>query len=144
MLLAVLARHSQLPIADHEVYVATVGGIETSEPAADLGIALALASATRELPIPATVCAIGEVSLSGDVRRVPVIGRRLAEAARLGFTTALVPASHVGEAIAPGANIRVIPVATIGEALTAVSNLSRHTTEDRRPVLRPVSGGARP
>jgi DNA repair protein RadA/Sms len=144
MLLAVLTKHSQLPIAEQEVYVATVGGIAATEPAADLGIALALASATRELPIPATVCAIGEVSLSGDVRRVPVIGRRLAEAARLGFKTALVPAAHVGEAVAPGANIRVVPVATLGEALTAVLNLSRQAAEERRPVLRPISGGVRP
>ncbi len=144
MLLAVLTKHSQLPIGDQDVYVATVGGIAATEPAADLGIALALASAIRELPIPATVCAIGEVSLSGDVRRVPVIGRRLAEAARLGFTTALVPSAHVGDTIAPGPNIRVVPVATIGEALTAALNLSKHATEDRRPVLRPISGGARP
>ena len=63
-----------------------------NEPACDLGIALALASAVRELPIPPTVCAIGEVSLSGDVRRVPNLARRLAEAGRLGFTTVLVPA----------------------------------------------------
>ena len=64
------------------------------EPAADLAIALALASAARGIALPPTVCAIGEVSLSGDVRRVPGLDRRLAEAARLGFTTALVPAGQ--------------------------------------------------
>ena len=144
MLLAVLTRHAKLAFGEQEVYVATVGGIAAHEPAADLGIALALASASSDTPIPATVCAIGEVSLSGDVRRVPSIGRRLAEAARLGFTTALVPAAHVGESIAPGAGIRVVPVATIGEALSAAFTLGSHVPADRRPVLRPISGGARP
>ncbi len=143
MLLAVLARHGRLPLGEHDVYVATVGGLAAHEPAADLGIALALASAAREAPVPPTLCAIGEVSLSGDIRRVPAVGRRLAEAARLGFTTALVPASHAGEPIAPGPaeNIRVIPVASIGDALTAVLNLSGRATTERRVALRPVPGG---
>ncbi len=142
MLLAVLARHGQLALADLEVYVATVGGIGAHEPAADLATALALASAVRNVPIPATVCAIGEVSLSGDVRRVPHLSRRLAEAARLGFTRALVPGSHIGEACAPGPGqaIRVIPVTTIGEALTAALNLSSHGADNRRPALRQVRG----
>ncbi len=143
MLLAVLGRHGQLPLADLEVYVATVGGITAHEPAADLGIALALASALRERPIPATACAIGEVSLSGDIRRVPNLARRLAEAARLGFTSALVPRGHLGEAVAPGPGeaIRVIPVATIGDALDAALNLPGCGTGARRTALRPVSGG---
>ena len=58
--------------------------------------------AAHALPIPPSVCAIGEVSLSGDVRRVPWISRRLAEAGRLGFRTVLVPAAHSGEALPPG------------------------------------------
>ena len=146
MLLAVLSRHGQLPLGELEVYVATVGGITAHEPASDLAIALALASAVREMPIPASVCAIGEVSLSGDVRRVPSLGRRLAEAARLGFTTALVPAGHLGDHVAPGSAeaIRVIAVATITEALSAMANLSRHRLGDRRPALRPVNGGLTP
>ena len=142
MLLAVLQRHGGLPMSDHDVYAATVGGIAAHEPAADLGIAIALASAMREVPIPATVCAIGEVSLSGDVRRVPHLSRRLAEAARLGFTTALIPASHVGDVVPPTAGdaIRVVPVANIGEALTSLGDFKTMVNGVRRAVLRPVRG----
>ena len=144
MLLAVLARHGSVPLHDLEVYVATVGGIAANEPAADLAIALAVTSAFHTAPIPSAVCAIGEVSLSGDVRRVSALGRRLAEAARLGFTTALVPAAHSGEALAPGAveGIRTVPVATIGQAIASVDNLSRRGGETRRPTLRTISGGS--
>jgi DNA repair protein RadA/Sms len=140
MLLAVLQRHGGLPMSDHDVYAATVGGIAAHEPAADLAIAIALASAVREVPIPSTVCAIGEVSLSGDVRRVPHLARRLAEASRLGFTTALIPAAHVGDVVAPSAGeaIRVVPVANIGEALTSLGDFKTMVAGVRRPVLRPV------
>jgi DNA repair protein RadA/Sms len=140
MLIAVLQRHGRLPFGDHDVYAATVGGIAAHEPAADLGVAIALASAIRDVPIPATVCAIGEVSLSGDVRRVPHLARRLSEAARLGFTTALIPASHVGDVVAPnsGESIRVVPVANIGEALTSLGDFPTMVKGVRRPVLRPV------
>jgi len=140
MLIAVLQRHGGLPLGDQDVYAATVGGITAHEPAADLGIAIALASAVRNVPIPATVCAIGEVSLSGDVRRVPHLGRRLAEAARLGFTTALIPASHVGDVVAPSAGeaIRVVAVANIGEALTSLGDFQTMINGVRRPALRPV------
>jgi len=140
MIIAVLQRHGGLPMADKDVYAATVGGITAHEPAADLGIAIALASAIQDVPIPATVCAIGEVSLSGDVRRVPHLGRRLAEAARLGFTTALIPANHVGDVVAPSAGeaIRVVPVANIGEALTSLGDFKTMINGVRRPVLRPV------
>jgi DNA repair protein RadA/Sms len=143
MLLAVLARHNQLWLHEQEVYVATVGGIAAHEPAADLGIALAIASAAREVPIPPSVCAIGEVSLSGDVRRVPWIGRRLAEAGRLGFRTVLVPAAHAGEALPPGPieGVRTIPVTTIADALASIESLSRRGAAPRRPVLRTIRGG---
>ena len=69
MLLAVLTRHARSAMADQEIYAATVGGIAATEPAADLAIALALASAARGAALPPTVCAIGEVALSGDVRQ---------------------------------------------------------------------------
>ena len=142
MLLAVLARHGGLALHQLEVYVATVGGICSGEPAADLGIALALTSAVRDIPVPPTVCAIGEVSLSGDVRRVPALGRRLAEATRLGFTTALVPAAHAGDPLAPAAvdGIRTVPVATIGAAIATVEGLARDGPPARREALRRESG----
>jgi DNA repair protein RadA/Sms len=140
MLTAVLIRHQQVPLGDHDLYAATVGGIEAHEPAADLAIALALSSAARDVPVPPTVCAIGEVSLSGDVRRVSGVGRRLAEAARLGFTVALVPAAHLGDIMPPGSgeSIRAIGVDNIGSALRAVHNLGSEVGHVRRPALRPV------
>jgi DNA repair protein RadA/Sms len=140
MLIAVMSRHGDVQLAESEVYAATVGGIAAHEPSVDLAILLALSSAARDMPIPATVCAIGEVSLSGDVRRVGGLDRRLAEAARLGFTTALVPGAHRGEPVSPAGaqGIRTVPVTTLTDAITTAVNLSHHRTENRRPTLRPV------
>jgi DNA repair protein RadA/Sms len=139
MLLAVMSRYTSVPLVDHEVYAGSVGGISTTEPAADLAIFLAMASAARNVPLPQTLCVIGEVSLSGDIRRVSGLERRLAEAARLGFTVALVPAGHVGDTVGPAVQgIATTPVATVTEAMTAVANLNNHLAEQRRPALRSV------
>ncbi len=89
MLLAVLERRVRIGFGDKDVYVSTVGGIRVTEPGADLAIAIALASAHRDKPIAATTAAIGEVSLSGDIRPATVAKRRIAEAKRLGFSTVL-------------------------------------------------------
>jgi DNA repair protein RadA/Sms len=91
MVLAVLQSRSKIRLNEREVYAATVGGIRVVEPAADLGIALAVASAVHDVPLGADLVAIGEVGLTGEVRRVGAVPRRLAEAARLGFRRALVP-----------------------------------------------------
>jgi DNA repair protein RadA/Sms len=91
MVLAVLQRRTDARLHDREVFAATVGGIRVVEPAADLGIALAVASARHDLPLAPDLVAIGEVGLTGEVRRVGAVPRRLAEAARLGFRFALVP-----------------------------------------------------
>jgi DNA repair protein RadA/Sms len=139
MLLAVLARHAGLALTDREVYAATVGGISSTEPASDLAIALALAGAARETPLPATLAAIGEVSLSGDVRRVGGVERRLAEAARLGFTTTLVPHDAAPASAVVGMN--VLPVATLAEALAVAASLGSQLQTPRRPALRAVPGG---
>ena len=143
MLLAVLARHGGIAFGDFEVYAATVGGMRATEPGSDLAIALALASAARDAPLPQTLCAIGEVSLSGDVRRVGGLERRLAEAARLGFTVALVPGGHDGGSLRPAAvhGIRTLPVDTLPAALAAVANMRSRIGEGRRPALRTVQGG---
>jgi DNA repair protein RadA/Sms len=139
MLCAVLTRHAKLPLNESEVYASTVGGIPAREPAADLAILLSLASAAHELSIPSSVCAIGEVSLSGDVRRVGALERRLTEAARLGFRTALVPVGHTGESLGAlaGDAIRTVPVSNLRQALEAAIRLGKQPVE-RRPVLRPV------
>ncbi len=93
LLLAVLERRCHLALAASDVFVSTVGGLRVSEPAADLGIALALVSAVTGIAIGEEVVACGEVGLAGELRRVQAIERRLAEAARLGFRRAVVPQS---------------------------------------------------
>jgi DNA repair protein RadA/Sms len=96
MVLAVLERRTkQLKLYNKEVFAATVGGIRLIEPSADLAIALAVASGGLDLAMAPHLVAIGEVGLTGEIRRVGAIGRRLAEAARLGFTFALVPPGDV-------------------------------------------------
>ena len=114
LLLAVLERRARVSLAGHEVYASVVGGVKLSEPGADLGMCLALVSAVANKPLPADLVVVGEVGLAGEVRQVAQVGRRLAEAARLGFTRAIVPAS----ASAKVAGIRVDTAATINEALS--------------------------
>ncbi len=116
MVLAVLDRRAGIKVSEADVYAATVGGVRLSEPAADLAIALAVASAAKDRPLPAGLIAVGEVGLAGEVRPVSAVGRRLSEAARLGFSVALIPFS-VGDA-PPG--LRVIQVPDLGEALRLV------------------------
>jgi DNA repair protein RadA/Sms len=121
MMLAVLERRARLPMAQLDVYTATVGGVRLVEPAADLAIALAVASARSDLPLPAGLVAIGEVGLAGDVRRVAAVQRRLAEAHRLGFTKAIVPPES---GTAPK-GMRVVEAEDIRAALTAASTTLR-------------------
>lgn len=91
MTLAVLELRAKVKLAGRDVYVATVGGMRIQEPAADLAIALAVASGAHGLALPADLVAIGEVGLAGEIRRVQGVAQRLNEAFRLGFKRALVP-----------------------------------------------------
>lgn len=91
MVLAVLQRRARIPLHLQEVFAATVGGVRLTEPAVDLALALALTSAAADVPLPAGLVAIGEIGLAGELRPVPAVARRIAEAARLGFTHAFVP-----------------------------------------------------
>jgi DNA repair protein RadA/Sms len=86
MVLAVLERRVGLKLSSADVYVSTVGGIKITEPAADLAIALAVASAAKDIPLPHTLIAIGEISLAGEVRAVTSGPQRAQEAKRLGFS----------------------------------------------------------
>ena len=92
MTLAVLELRAGVRVGGRDVYAATVGGMKMSEPAADLALALAVASAAKGLALPPDLVAIGEVGLAGEIRKVSGVSRRLAEAFRLGFKKALVPA----------------------------------------------------
>jgi DNA repair protein RadA/Sms len=95
MLVAVLAQRARIRLHTHDVFVSTVGGVRITEPAADLAGAIAIASAWKQRDIPTDLVAIGELGLAGELRRVRDTPQRLAEAARLGFGAAIVPAeSH--------------------------------------------------
>jgi DNA repair protein RadA/Sms len=96
MVMAVLQRRAEVLIGKQDVYAATVGGVRLTEPSVDLAIALAMASAAANLSISGSVVAIGEVGLAGEVRRVAGVARRLAEAERMGFRRAIVPAGSSG------------------------------------------------
>jgi DNA repair protein RadA/Sms len=123
LILAVLQSRTGLKLYDREVYAATVGGIRVVEPAADLGLALAIASSAHDLPIAADLVAIGEVGLTGEVRRVGAVPRRLAEAARLGFRQALVPPGCAPAVGSAPSGMAVAEVDTVRAALrTAVTS----------------------
>lgn len=113
MILAVLQRRAGVKLHTKEVYASTVGGAKVTDPAADLATAIAIATAAQDQAPPASVIALGEVGLSGELRRVPGLTRRLAEASRLGFEWALVPARSA--VTIPG--MRIVEVATVSEAL---------------------------
>jgi DNA repair protein RadA/Sms len=92
---AVLTRRAGVSLAGEDVIVNVTGGLRIDEPAADLGVALAIVSSARNAPVASDLAAIGEVGLSGEVRRVPQLGRRTAEVSRLGFRRCLVPAGDM-------------------------------------------------
>ncbi len=104
MILAVLERRAGFSLGAHDVYASVAGGLRVAEPAADLGIALAIASSFRNVAIPASVAVFGELGLSGEVRTVGAADRREAEARKLGYTQVISPANtrDVAEAIANG------------------------------------------
>ena len=118
LLVAVLTKRVGLRLFDQDVFINVVGGLRVNEPAADLAIALAIASSFQNAPLPADLAAIGEVGLSGEVRAVSHLSRRLNEAAKLGFSRCIVPATRrqAGD-LPPG--MKVIPARSLGDALSA-------------------------
>ena len=116
LLLAVLDRELHLSLATTDVFALAVGGVRVVEPGADLGLALAVASSAYNQALPDDLVACGEIGLGGELRLVGQTPRRLAEAGRLGFTTAVVPAS----APDPPAGVRAIRAATLTEAMRRV------------------------
>ncbi|RJQ88591.1 DNA repair protein RadA [Amycolatopsis panacis] len=118
MVLAVMEKRGRMKVGDKDVYVATVGGMKITEPGIDLALVLALTSSLHEVALSPRLVAVGEVGLAGEIRRVPNVGRRLSEAARLGFTHALVPPDS-GK-IPDG--IRVLEVPDVASALNAANH----------------------
>ena len=117
MVLAVLTQRADVKVGSQDCYASTVGGVRLAEPSTDLALALAVAGAHRNAPLPQGLVAVGEVGLAGDIRPVTGLPRRLSEAARIGFTKAVVPAGSLTEG-RPPASIRVQEVSTLHEAVT--------------------------
>ena len=113
---AVLTRRTGLSLANQDVIVNVTGGLRIGEPAADLGVALGIVSSLRNVPVSPHLAAIGEVGLSGEVRRVPQLERRVTEVARLGLKECLVPGSS--ERLEHEA-LSATPVATLTQAVAA-------------------------
>jgi DNA repair protein RadA/Sms len=90
----VLAQRANCDVLDRDIFVNVAGGLRLGEPAIDLGIACAIASSARGRAIDSKTIVFGEVGLAGEIRAVPLCDQRLAEAARLGFSRALVPAQN--------------------------------------------------
>jgi DNA repair protein RadA/Sms len=116
LLLAVLERRVGLAFGAADVFVSAVGGVRVGEPGADLAVALSLASALSDVALPPGLVALGEVGLAGELRQVSQTARRLAEAARLGFTEAIVPAS-APEPDRAAAALRLRRVGSLSEAV---------------------------
>ena len=116
LLVAVLSKRVGLRLFDQDVFVNVVGGLRVNEPAADLAVALSIASSFQNLPLPADLAAVGEVGLSGELRAVGHLSRRLNEAAKLGFGRCLVPATHRRPGDLPQ-GMEIIPVRSVADAL---------------------------
>jgi DNA repair protein RadA/Sms len=117
LLVAVLSKRVGLRLFDQDVFVNVVGGMRISEPAADLALALSIASSFRNVPVPDDLVAVGEVGLSGELRAVSHLSRRLNEAAKLGFSRCIVPGTYNRPVKAPE-GMEAIPARSLPEALT--------------------------
>ena len=113
---AVLTRRVGLSLAGQDVIASVVGGLRVHEPAADLGLALAIVSSHRDKPVPPDLTALGEVGLSGELRSVSQLERRLLEAERLGFRRCLLPQSALAST-KPKTMLELLPAATLREAI---------------------------
>jgi DNA repair protein RadA/Sms len=121
MLLAVLHRHAGIACFDQDVFLNAVGGVKISEPAADLAILLAIQSSMKNKALPKTLIVFGEVGLAGEIRPCPRGQERLKEAAKLGFTQAIVPKANAPKSKIPG--MEIIAVDRIDQAIQAARNL---------------------
>ena len=120
LIIAVLSRRVHLQFSEHDVFASIVGGLQVEEPAADLAVAMALASSLRNKPMPADLALVGEVGLSGEVRSVGQLEVRLSEAARLGFRQALVPRRLRQSELQWPEGLDVIQVRSVSEAINRV------------------------
>lgn len=120
ILLAVLEKRVGVPLGTQDVYINIVGGLRITETAADLPVALAIFSSLRDMSMDSQTVVMGEVGLTGDIRRVPHALRRVKEAAKMGFRTFILPKGNMDDMKGPDiSRCRLIGVATLQEAMEA-------------------------
>lgn len=124
LLMAVLEKKAGVHLAQSDAYVNIAGGLRMTEPAIDLGIALAVVSSYRDIVIPDTVLVFGEIGLSGEVRAVSMPGQRVLEARKLGFDTVILP-EVCRQAVKEISGVRLIYVENIKDAIKAVSEIKK-------------------
>jgi DNA repair protein RadA/Sms len=115
LITAVLAKHMRLPVSNHDLVISVTGGLDIKEPAADLAIALAIASSMMDRPVDDSIAVAGEIGLSGELRSIPRADRRVAEAGRLGFDSCMIP-DAAGDASKPR-GVKVVRPTNIAEAV---------------------------
>lgn len=140
MVLAVLERRAGLPLSGQDVYVSVIGGVRTEEPAADLAVALAIASNLYDRPLPHDLAAFGEIGLTGEVRRVGGGTKRLAELRRHGFSRVVIPRSMVEEV--DSERLEIIGVSSVQEML-AYLRKGGGIERDRGTAKNPPDGCSR-
>ncbi len=114
--MAVLEKRSGLLLQNQDAYLKSAGGVKLDEPAIDLAIAISIASSYQDKETKETDCFIGEIGLTGEIRRVSRIDQRVNEAAKLGFKRIMIPKNNIGGWEFP-ANVEIIAVVTIAEAI---------------------------
>jgi DNA repair protein RadA/Sms len=129
LLTAVLSKRVGLPRGNQDVFVNVVGGLKIAEPAADLSVATAIASSLQGRPVLADLAVIGEIGLSGELRSVTQVERRLHEAAKLGFKQVLVPRSCCRDGVGDDLELELIGARSLGEALDAALSTAVAATQ---------------
>jgi DNA repair protein RadA/Sms len=135
LLVAVLGRRAGIGLGSHDVYANLAGGLSVAEPGLDLPVALALASSLRDRPVPGDTVAIGEVGLLGELRPVAGLERRLREAARLGFTSAIVPRATRGAAPPDVPGLHLIEAPSLRDAIAAALGDAPRARGDAVPAM---------
>ncbi|WP_251454102.1 DNA repair protein RadA [Veillonella intestinalis] len=120
ILLAVLEKRCGLTLGNKDVYVNVIGGLKVNEPACDLSVAVAIVSNLKNRPVPADMVILGEVGLTGNIRSIPRIEQRIAEAAKMGFTRFVVPAGNSKQVKTTRKGITIHGVTTVQEAMKLV------------------------
>lgn len=119
LLVAVLQKRVGLGLGNQDIYANVVGGLRLAEPAIDLAVAMAVASSFRDVPVDPGTVAIGEIGLSGELRSVSQVERRVTEAARLGFSRVILPSASYRRSRTTDFGVELIPVASVANALDA-------------------------